>query len=888
MPHHDAGKSAAGGPSRPRVHGRFLFLGREKFFIKGVTYGPLPPDENGEFFSTPDQVARDFALMNQAGVNTVRVYYVPPRWFLDLAAEHKLYVLIGIPWPQHICFLDQWEVKEQVKEAIRSAARACKGHPAAFAYLIGNEIPSHIVRWHGAKNVEKFLHQLTDIVHDEDPGALVTYANYPSTEYLQLGFLDFLSFNVYLQEPTPFRAYLKRLQNQAGELPLVLSEFGLDSMRNGAEKQAETLRWQIRAAFELGVSGTFVFAWTDEWFTGGNLIEDWAFGVVTSAREEKPAFTTLKEAYRGAIPYLPPDPPMISVIVCAYNADSTMEGCLASFLDVAYPRFEVVIVDDGSTDQTGPISDKYVALRPDIFKVIHQPNRGLSAARNAGLYASEGDIIAYTDSDCYVDPHWLHYMAWAFEDGRFTGVGGPNLPPPEDNRIAACVAVSPGAPTHVLITDEIAEHIPGCNMAFKKDALLAIAGFDATYRAAGDDVDLCWRLQNLGYEIGFSAAMMVWHHRRNTIKAYLKQQKGYGRAEALLAPKHHERFNLLGNSRWAGRIYGDISGHTLTARPVIYHGVFGDGLFQSLYEPKGGLASHLPLSFEWAMISFLFLALGIGMPAFAVMGAAMIMSSVAWATHRALFARLPESYDDWRSRVIIIILTLLQPLLRGWVRYKTLLGLTVAFTKVRKGETGPAWLPGEAPRGAGIWRTVKGGLSLLAHHFSFQRYFWNHEGLERPEAIGKLHEVLHSLELAPRIDSGFSSSDSLPPWDFQIQPGMWSQVQLRVTVEHHGGKKRFIRLAASVLPTGLAKTLFLGGAALTLCSLLFGVIPLAGLLLGLTAVYMGWVIKDNYRAAGLIAIIAQHLNVCGASELSPNGECVPGLEPEPGADQKAA
>ena len=107
MPHHDAGKNAAALPSRPRVHGRFLFLGTDKFFIKGVTYGPLPPDENGEFFSTPDQVARDFALMNQAGVNTVRVYYVPPRWFLDLAAEYKLYVLIGIPWPQHICFLDQ-------------------------------------------------------------------------------------------------------------------------------------------------------------------------------------------------------------------------------------------------------------------------------------------------------------------------------------------------------------------------------------------------------------------------------------------------------------------------------------------------------------------------------------------------------------------------------------------------------------------------------------------------------------------------------------------------------------------------------------------------------------------------------------------------------------
>ena len=114
----------------------------------------------------------------------------------------------------------------------------------------------------------------------------------------------------------------------------------------------------------------------------------------------------------------------------------------------------------------------------------------------------------------------------------------------------AAVAVSPGGPTHVLISDEVAEHIAGCNMAFRRDALLDLGGFDPLYRAAGDDVDICWRFQDAGYTIGFSAAALVWHFRRNTVKAYLNQQRGYGKAEALVYAKHPFRFNLFGQAKW--------------------------------------------------------------------------------------------------------------------------------------------------------------------------------------------------------------------------------------------------------------------------------------------------------------------------------------------------
>jgi glycosyltransferase involved in cell wall biosynthesis len=868
----------AGVESLPRVRakGRYLFAGEDKFFIKGVTYGPFPENSRGEPLPEDATVDHDFELMRRAGVNAIRVYYVPPRRFLDIAARHGIRVMVGIPWPQHLCFLDQWEVKEDIKKTVREAVASLAGHPAVLAWLIGNEIPSHIVRWHGAGKVEKFLAKLATIVREEDPEGMVTYANYPSTEYLRLPFLDFLSINVYLHDEKAFRSYVKRLQNVAGELPLVLSEFGMDSIRNDEEHVAETLSWQLHAAFELGVSGTMVFAWTDEWYTGGHLIEDWKFGIVSDVRKPKPAYKAVADVYRQKLPMLPAKVPFISVVVCAYNAESTMDGCLKSFAKVTYPHFEVIVVDDGSTDTTGEISDRHAAAAPYIH-VIHQPNLGLSAARNVGMNAARGEIVAYTDSDCYVDPHWLHYMAWAFTDERFIAVGGPNLAPLEDNRTAACVAVSPGAPTHVLLTDEIAEHIPGCNMAYRKEYLAGIGGFDATYRAAGDDVDVCWRLQDQGHIIGFSAAMTVWHHRRNTVSAYLKQQKGYGRAEALLLPKHKDRFNMLGNSRWAGRIYGDISGALLAARPIVYHGAFGMGLFQTLYEPKGSLAAYLPLSMEWMVLA---VAAMLATPVSLVAGAAglvMAAMTLAFVAYRVGKARLPECHDTMASRLTIAGLTLAQPVLRGWTRYKTVWGLKNAAGR----NACPLPLADTAvcdeadlPR-VGLLRRLAATGGILAHRLSFHRFFWNNKGLERDELLGSIIGLMRTLDVSYALDSGFAASSATPPWDLSVKGGRLTTTRLRVTVENHGGEKRFVRMAGSVLPSGLST------AALAACLGLAAGFALVKPALALAACALalglaGWMVAGLYRAASLVATITQYVMVTrpGCSMAEPKDERV--------------
>src|SRR5260370_41545255 len=100
--------------------------------------------------------------------------------------------------------------------------------------------------------------------------------------------------------------------------------------------------------------------------------------------------------------------------------------------------------------------------------------------------------------------------------GNLSASAGPIFAPPEDALVPAAVAVAPGGPTHVLISDELAEHIAGCNMAFRRDVLQQLGGFDPIYRAAGGDVDICWRFQGAGCTIWVSPAAGVWPFRPNT------------------------------------------------------------------------------------------------------------------------------------------------------------------------------------------------------------------------------------------------------------------------------------------------------------------------------------------------------------------------------------
>src|SRR3989475_7478962 len=160
--------------------------------------------------------------------------------------------MVGLSAEQYVGFLIDRKGAPDVAEIVRAKVRTCAGHPALLCYALGNEIPAQMVRWLGPQRIERYLEGLSRIVKAEDPHGLVTYVNYPTTEYLRLPFLDLVCFNVYLESPERLEAYLGRLQNIAGERPLVMSELGLDGLRNGDGAQARSLDWQGRGAVAEG------------------------------------------------------------------------------------------------------------------------------------------------------------------------------------------------------------------------------------------------------------------------------------------------------------------------------------------------------------------------------------------------------------------------------------------------------------------------------------------------------------------------------------------------------------------------------------------------------------------------------------------------------------
>src|SRR4029079_13569903 len=321
-----------------------------------------------------------------------------------------------------------------------------------------------------------------------------------------------------------------------------------------------------------------------------------------------------------------------------------LEDCLSSLDRLSYPNYEVILVNDGSRDTPCEI-----ARRNGRVRVVDIPNGGLSAARNVGLAEATGEIVAYTDADTRVDPDWLTFLVQPFLTSDVVGSGGHNLVPPDDPPVAQCIARAPGGPTHVLLDDRIAEHVPGCNMAFRRDALLSIGGFNPIYLRAGDDVDVCWRLQARGWKIGFAAAALVWHHHRASVKAYWRQQVGYGEGEIWLMAHHPDKF-LDGRMLWRGRIYSPLPFVRSLWGTRINAGVWGTAAFPSVYRTDVHPFAFLPHSVRWQVLSFVLAIAGaivtaIGRHSWA---AALLLASGSIAMSAPLAKNLAYA---WRSAV---------------------------------------------------------------------------------------------------------------------------------------------------------------------------------------------------------------------------------------------
>ncbi|MCF8129183.1 MAG: mycofactocin biosynthesis glycosyltransferase MftF [Deltaproteobacteria bacterium] len=312
---------------------------------------------------------------------------------------------------------------------------------------------------------------------------------------------------------------------------------------------------------------------------------------------------TLYEA--GVLDWEPSDQlfePHVSIIVPVYNRSHEIGPCLESLLNLNYPasRREIIVVDDASTDQTVSVVSGY-----DVRLVIHSKNLGQSAARNAGVGAAKGEIIAFMDSDCTADPQWLRDLLPYFHDPRLALVGGHVDDIGGSSRLDRFEAVqSPlnmGAREILGKGDQSVFYVPTCNMLVRKAVYLQTGGLDEELRV-GEDVDFCWKLMSKGHRLLYTPKGRVNHKHRNRLPANFSRRFDYGTSEAVLYDRYPQKTKRF-PGYWEGILLFLLGLTALTVKsgPLLLGGLvylMVETLYKQMqFNRSFGLSLSLPLFF---------------------------------------------------------------------------------------------------------------------------------------------------------------------------------------------------------------------------------------------------------------------------------------------------
>src|SRR5271163_4354517 len=429
------------------AHGKFFSRTGQKFFFKAMRLADVSGSlDFGQKLKLRKRLD-DLRIAHTTGLVLTEANSQP---CLDIAAQSGLVAMLELRiTADELTSRRGWK---SVVSRISHTANIFSRHPALVGYILDCEIGQDALRAGGLENARRRMRSAVKTIKERAPEAIVGIKVRPETRALSILEEDFLYAEIPALAPVEIRDFVVALHNVAEARPVVI-EFS-----DASPGQDEA----VAMAFGTGAAGVVAPP------VPAPVSHDW-LGVRMMRASDLMPFVTLN----GTCPPRPAKTPMVSVVICAYNAERTMRPCLESLRKLDYPNFEVVIVDDGSRDSTAEISLDF----PE-FRLIRQPNKGLSVARNVGMQAARGEIIAYTDSDCVVDSHWLRFMVGAMTANGFDACGGPNYAPHEAGRTEACVSASPGAPCHVLTAEDRAEHLAGCNMVFRKDVLQKIGGFD--------------------------------------------------------------------------------------------------------------------------------------------------------------------------------------------------------------------------------------------------------------------------------------------------------------------------------------------------------------------------------------------------------------------------
>ncbi|HTY21532.1 MAG TPA: glycosyltransferase [Desulfomonilaceae bacterium] len=230
--------------------------------------------------------------------------------------------------------------------------------------------------------------------------------------------------------------------------------------------------------------------------------------------------------------------PKVSVIVPVYNCRETILKCLNSLVALEHPSFEVIIVDDGSTDGTAEICEAFSQIR-----LIKLSRGGPSRARNTGISQAQGELIAFTDGDCVVDKRWLTELESAFDGPEIVGVGGDQRSPDDETMMGSRIQEflkQIGFMTGYIKTASImqeTEHNPSCNAMYRKAVLEEVGGFDEAL-FPGEDVELDLKLRRRGWRLIYNPAAVVSHYRPKNYTDFAAMMRRYGASQRYLVKKY--------------------------------------------------------------------------------------------------------------------------------------------------------------------------------------------------------------------------------------------------------------------------------------------------------------------------------------------------------------
>jgi glycosyltransferase involved in cell wall biosynthesis len=225
----------------------------------------------------------------------------------------------------------------------------------------------------------------------------------------------------------------------------------------------------------------------------------------------------------------------VSVVIPARNSAATIEACLAALGEQTVRPGEVIVVDDGSTDETPGIARRMGA------QVITQDHAGAGAARNRGAKAARGELLLFTDADCAPVPDWVERLVDTLEADGVVAARG----------ITTSDQTAPAARFAQLEYDEkyrqLARHgtvdfVATYSAGYRTDVFWRFGGFDEGFvGATSEDQELSFRLADAGLRIAFVPSAAVRHHHHTSLRAYVRRKFWIGYAKARIGRRHPEK-----------------------------------------------------------------------------------------------------------------------------------------------------------------------------------------------------------------------------------------------------------------------------------------------------------------------------------------------------------